>query len=304
MMSRRPTRRTAFLVARAGAVLCAAMFVVSLVSAVAGGDRPVSAAGTLRGAVTLSNGTGVITTGGSGAFTMALPAGAACQGGGPAGYRWETFVASAAVDPGSLTWNIGPNPVAGSVVSSLYNVDGEQVATKFPATNPLGLISGIPQISLPNLQTTLTPGTYRIGVACTFAGATQDFWSSTLTVTANATDTPLGIAWTASASAPTTTTTTTPTTTIAPTTTTTPATTTTVKPTTTTTAATTTTTAATATTAVTTTTAVASSGGGIIPVTGTSSSIPMAVWGVLALVFGRMAVLLARPVRVAPVGRR
>lgn len=308
MITRHLTRRTAARSALAGTLLCAAMLVLSIASAIGGTERTAQAAGTLRGSPAFSNQSGVITTGGSGSFTMSLPAGSACQGGGPAGYRWETFLVSDSVDVGALTWNIGPNPVGGAVVTSLYNPDGEQIATKFPATNPVGLISGIPQISLPNVQVVLAPAVYKIGVACTFGGATQDYWSSTFTIAANGADTPLGIAWTASA--PTTPTTTT-TTAAATTTTAAGATTTTVSGATTTTVRSTTTTAAATTTAAP-TTIVSSGGGGFnngsggssIPVTGTSSSIPMVVWGLLTIVFGRMAILLARPIRVAPVGRR
>lgn len=301
MTSRPSRRRLVAKAARAATVLSGAMFVITMVSAISGTEPTVSAAGTLRGSPTFSNGTGAITTGGSSPFTMALPAGAACQGSGPAGYRWESYLVSASVDVGALTWNIGPNPVSGSIVTSLYNPDGEQIATKFPSSNPAGLISGIPQIALPNLPVTLAPGVYTIGIACTFSGATQDYWASTFTIAANGADTPLGITWTASApSTPTTTTTTaatTTTTTAGSTTTTTVAgaTTTTVK-------ATTTTSTAPASSTTTATTLVSSgggyTGGGSIPVTGTSSSIPLMVWGVLVLVFGRMAILLARPIRV------
>ena len=189
--------------------------------------------------------------------------------------------------------------MTGALVTSMYSADGEQVTSKYPGTNPLGIISGVPQLSLANTVSSLPVGTYRIGIACTFGGATQDYWSSNLAVTANTGDTPLGITWTVSEAPPTTTTTT-----AATTTTTTAATTTTVRA--------TTTTAAVSTTAGVATTSVASGGAGInsgygtgsIPATGTSSSIPLVVWGLLTLVFGRMAILLARPIRVVEEPRR
>jgi hypothetical protein len=313
MTSTRTRARTAWLaVARAGTAMCGSMLLLTVISAARGTDPSALAAATSRGAVTFSTGAGPATSGGSANFTMLLPSGAACAGGGPAGYKWETFLLSGSIDIGALTWGAnGPNPVTGALVTSMYSADSEQVTSRFPGTNPLGIISGIPQLSLANTVSSLPVGTYRIGIACTFGGATQDYWSSNLAVTANTGDTPLGITWTVSA-APTTTTTTTTTTTAA-TTTTTAATTTTVKPTTTTTVAgATTTVAATTTAAPTTTSSVASGGAGIntgsgagsIPATGTSSSVPLVVWGFLTLVFGRMVVLLARPIRVVPVDRR
>ena len=42
---------------------------------------------------------------------------------------------------------------------------------------------------------------------------------------------------------------------------------------------------------------------GSLPVTG-SSPLPIAFWGILLLVFGRMAILMARPLKVIPLEAR
>jgi hypothetical protein len=307
--------------ATAGAVLSASMLMVNIISAVGGHDPSAAAAGTLKGAVTFRDGTGAATTSGAGSgdFSLVLPAGAACQGSGSSGYRWETFIVDASVDPASLGYGSGPNPVGTSYVSALFSL-GEAVSTKFPSSNPLGLISGIPQLSLSELQSTPAVGSYYIGIGCQLSGAAQDYWTTKIKIEADTADA-TGLKWSVDNSSAVTTTTTT---TIAATTTTTTvaATSTTVKATTTTAAGATTTTAAGATTTSTTvagatTTSVAAAGpvvgtttpslvgssgtggtsGTSLPSTG-SSSLPMIVWAIMLMVFGRMVVLLARPIRV------
>jgi hypothetical protein len=291
-----PARRRHLLMARAAAVLCLAMFLVTALQ-MARDEAVVSAAGTLQGPVSFRNDAGAITTGGSAAFTLTLPTGAACSGAGSAGYRWETFLVAATVDPGAITWGLGPAPSTSPLVTAVYSADGEQVSSKFPAGNPAGLISGIPQLSLSNTVSTgqLAVGSsYQIGIACTLNNQTEKWWATTLAITANTADTPLGIRWTVGA--PPTSTTTTTSTTVAPTTTVRPTTTTTAGTTTTTTAASTTTTSV-ASSAATTTTAVSSGSG--IPNTGTRTWV-LAGWGLAALFFGRIALLMSRPIRVLP----
>lgn len=296
---------------RAGTAVSAAMLVVTAVSMAGGFDRPALAAPIPRGAVTFTDpDVGTITGGGSGPFLITLPAGAACQGSGASGYRWETFFVSASVDVGALTYTSGPVAVSGAFVSALFDTFGDQISTKFPSTSPLGLISGIPLLSL-QTQTVLPLGSYKIGIACTFNNATEDYWSSVIDVTANTSDAPLGIAWTAAAGSTTSTTTTTTagsTTTAGATTTTRPATTTTTSGATTTTTPGSTTTAAAAsvtssTVRFTSSAASQSTGGsssaGAIPVAG-SSPVPLVVWAILFLVFGRMTILVARPLKVLP----
>lgn len=164
-------------------------------------------AASLEGEVSFSDGSGAITSGGSGDFSMSVPPGSACQGPGSLGYRWETFLVSDDVEVADLTFTAGPTPIDGSVVVPLFDLNGDQVSTKFPSAVPLGLISGIPAISLPNTVSGgglagIPAGGYRIGVACTFQNAVQEYWATYLEVTADAEDSPLGISWAASEEPP------------------------------------------------------------------------------------------------------
>ena len=175
-------------------------------------------AASLEGEVTFADGSGAITSGGSGNFSMGVPPGSACQGPGSLGYRWETFLVSADVDIVDMTFSAGPDAISGSFVAPLFDLDGNQVSTKFPSASPLGLISGIPSISLTNTVNGfglagIPVGGYRIGIACTFQNNVQEYWTTYLDITADPEDTPLGIAWDAAGEPTPTTTTSTSTTT-------------------------------------------------------------------------------------------
>ncbi|MEQ1703605.1 MAG: hypothetical protein ABMA25_26150, partial [Ilumatobacteraceae bacterium] len=152
------------------------------------------------------------------------------------------------------------------------------------------------------------PGTYNLGFACTLgaagAGQIDKYWNVQLTFATDNNDAPSKITWTVAGVQSTTTTSTT----LAPTSTTTTTigggsttTSTTVVGGTTTTSS--TVAGATSTTAVGSgagvTTTIRSSGGGQLAATG-GSPLPIMFWAVLLLVFGRMAILLGRPLRVLP----
>ena len=238
-----------------------------------------------------------------------------CPGDGLASFRWSTFMVPASVDAATLTWNAsGPVPPEGvTAVYPLFSNTGTPQIQKTPSIGD-ALITGIPAfydfaaiatLSVPN-------GDYKIGYACHKAGQTERYWQTLITVSGS---TATGFNF-AVPSTPVTTTTAAPTTaaptTAAPTTTSAAATTTTVRPSTTTTVAgsTTTTVAGATTTSVAAggpTTSVASAT--TIPFTTLPTTLPntgqsrtgwFIVWGSLLLVFGRIALLLARPVRIAP----
>jgi len=305
-LSLNAVRRRAHPVGNAITALALALIAVSLLSLGTGSERSAFAAGTLTGAVTFSDTTGPITAGDSTAFSMILPPLAACQGGGSLGYRWETFLVAAGVDVGALTFGSGPNAVAGSFVSAMYSADGDPVSTEFPGASPLGIISGIPQMSFPSIPTSLPLGDYKIGVACQLNGAIQEYWSTAITITANTADVPLGIAWAVNNSTVVTTTTVAATTTTGAVTTTTggsTATTTTVR------GATTTSTTSTSTTVASTVLPTSTLfGSGATPTTPRSpvlaatggAPLPLLVWAILLLALGRIVVLLGRPPRVLP----
>lgn len=287
-------RRRAHPVGRAITALALGLMATSVVSLVVGNENRVFAAGTLAGVVTFADSSGPITAGGSADFTMKLPQGAACQGSGTSNYRWETFLVSASVDVSALSFTSGPEPVSGAFVSAVYSSDGEAVSTKFPSASPLGLISGMPQLSLPNTSTPLPAGDYKIGVACQLSGAIQEYWSTAITVTGS------DFAWAVNATSASTTTTS-----AAPTTTTSVGSSTTTSvgagSTTTTSGASTTSTTSTSTTSTTLfgSGAITTYPSYTIVATG-GSPIPMLVWAVLLLALGRIVILLGRPMRVLP----
>ncbi|MFZ4812813.1 MAG: hypothetical protein ACOYL9_15850, partial [Ilumatobacteraceae bacterium] len=175
-------RRIGARAAAACSALSVGLFVVTALG-IALTPNTVEAAGTRQGSVTFQaggGGAGLITSGGSAGFLMVLPTGAACSGSGSAGYRWDTFLVDASVDPGALRFVAGPQPVGDALVTFLRDIDGGKLSQKFPAGSPAGFIPEIPSISLPNTVTPLPLGTYRIGVACNFNQLTQQYWDTTI----------------------------------------------------------------------------------------------------------------------------
>jgi mucin-2 len=235
-------------------------------------------------------------------------------------YRWQTFIVAASNDPAVLTYgSTGPNNATG-FSDALRTTAGTRVVNKAPDPGT-GFLSGIPTFSYSAYPSGHVPaGDYEIGIACTLLGVTESFWMRTITVT-----TPGGgtgqFDWALSSTPPSTTTTTTGTGSTTTTTTGTGSTTTTTgtgstTTTTTTTTGTGSTTTTTGTGSTTTTTTAGTTGGapsgtppfgsvGSLAFTGVGSrTLGMVVWGLLFLVFGRMSILLARPIRVVPVATR
>ncbi len=312
-------RRLAQHVARAGTVISAFMLVFGVAATHVG---PAAAAIAESGTVRIANETGgPLSSGGSATvFAMTPPSGAACPGSGAGtpSYRWQMFFVAASVDASALAYASGPKPVAGGAfVSPMYDSAGSNpVTNQNPSASPLGLISGIPTVSFSAFSPgNVAPGDYKIGFACTLAGATVSFWSTTITVVTDIADAPARFTWTVGAVSATTTSAATTTTAAATTTmraatsttraatSTTGATTTTHAATTTSVAGSTTTIAVTGTGSTTATAAFSSSAtpttSGTLASTGTASS-SLLIWAVLLLVFGRITVLLARPIRVQP----
>lgn len=117
-------------------------------------------------------------------FSVLPPSGASCTGAGTAGYRWQTYITNVA-DSSTLTFGGGgPNAVSGSYVSAMYDGGGNPVINKNPAAAPVGLITGIPTFSLGTTTTALSNGVYKIGYACTLAGAVEGghYWESPITI--------------------------------------------------------------------------------------------------------------------------
>ena len=321
-----PMRRRLRNLARAGCGVSAVMLVAT-VSLSIESPLQVRAAGVNAGAVTVVVPPGSptagdpLSTGGSAtAFALSLPEGAVCSGdSATGGYRAQTYMVPSVIDPSTLTFsNSGPLPAGSGAafVQPLYSSVGSPWVNKTTAVST-GLLVGLPVLSFAWAAdvggiTFLPAGIYNIGFACTkgTASATQldKYWNTQITIAASAADVPAGLTWTASSGQSTTTTTTTTAASSTTTTTISGATTTTVASATTTTIRSGTTTAvlggASTTINVSTTLfgsgAGSATGGGRTIVATGSSPISIVVWAILLLVFGRMALLLGRPLRVLP----
>ena len=257
--------------ARAGVFLAAGLLVANLAESHWPGSQ-LSLAATNAGTVQVVVPPGAATqgqtlaSGGSATqFALTPPVGAACTGDSASGgYRIQSYMVPAAIDPATLTFDAnGPLPTGTGAAyrQPLFGGGGSPfingttgVAT---ATAPGGLLTGLPPFSFDLFGTAgpavVPAGIYNLGYACTLGlpSATQldKFWNVQFTFAADPADLPSGITWKVGVVvAPTTTTVAATTTTVAVTTTTAAATTTTAAPTTTTTPPTTTTPATTTTT--------------------------------------------------------
>ena len=247
--SDRPERSTARNYLRAGGALAAALLALNLVAAVRHKAEQAFAAPVAT--LTIVKGTnpgagGLLTSGGSAdVFAFQVPstptAPAACTGDGTKGYRIQTFIVSANVDPATLAFDAaGPSPSSTGATVRLPLFDsGNPVVDLNPALTT-GALANIPTFSfaISGFSAALLPnGTYTMGLACTLDGPTgktlDKYWSVKIDIAANPNDVPSGFGWTLNTGVPPTPTTTTaaPTTTVAPTVPPTPAPTTTVAPT-------------------------------------------------------------------------
>lgn len=314
-------RRLARDLARLAAVCSAGMLVFGLAVATESG-RPASAAPIDGGALQILVPSGSPTagqplnSGGSATvFAMTPPVGAACSGDTTTGgYKIQSYMVPSSVSPSTLTFDSnGPTPAAtgANYRQPMFSSAGTPVVNRNTAVTT-GLLTGLPTMSFSLFgasgPTFVPPGTYNLGFACTKGAAAaavlDKYWNVQLTFATDNNDAPSKITWAVVGVQSTTTTSTT----IAPTSTTTTTivggggsttTSTTVVGGSTTTSS--TVAGATTTTAVGSgaggTTTIRSSGGGQLAATG-GSPLPIIFWAVLLLVFGRMAILLGRPLRV------
>jgi len=322
-----PRRRVARDLARLATGLSAGMLVVALAVGVT--DESASAAPINGGALQILVPPGSPTagqplnSGGSATvFAMAAPIGAACTGDTTSGgYKIQSYMVPATVEPSTLTFDSsGPIPIAtgANYRQPMFSSGGTPVINRNTAVASTaggpGLLTGLPTMSFALFgasgPTIVPPGTYNLGFACTLgaAGANQldKYWNVRLTFATDDNDAPSKITWVVDQQSTTTTTTTS--TTVASTTTTTvggASTTTTVGSGSTTTSSTVagvTTTVLGSGSATTVRSGSGSGGGGQLTATG-GAPLPLVFWALLLLVFGRMAILLGRPLRVLPDSR-
>jgi hypothetical protein len=151
-----------------------------------------------------------LTNGGSGTpFSLTLPASAACSGDTPhGGYRVQSYIVPAAVDPATLTFgSAGPVPTGTgtNLRQALYLTTTSayvNVATGNGSTPGPGPVANIGTFSFGVLRAgDIPPGSYNVGLACTRGGASATqldrVWNTSVTISASSTDRPGGFTWTA-----------------------------------------------------------------------------------------------------------
>ena len=214
-------RRVARDLARIGAAMSAVIGVASLRA-----GRHASAAGVDAGAlqVLVPPGTAAqdqpLAAGGSAApFALAPPAGASCTGdSATGGYRVQSYIVPAGVDPGTLTFDSsGPAPqgTGADLRLPLFSSIGaspfvDQTTAVATTTGGPGLVTGLPSFSFAAFgadgPTFVPPGIYNVGLACTMgvaSSAQQDrFWNVQMAFAVNPNDVPSGITWTVVATEP------------------------------------------------------------------------------------------------------
>ncbi len=278
-----------------------------------GGSLEVRAAATSPNAGQLLSGGGTAEQ-----FTLVNPTFAACSGDSANdGYRIQSYVVPAAINPETLTFDSnGPIPAgtgAALRVPLFNSVNGVPFVDRNTAVET-GQIVGVPAFSFAVFGAeggTIVPaGTYNVGLACTLgsASATQldKYWNVQINVTTAAAD-PGGFTWTVLGQDPTTTTTSTSTGSSTTSTSTGSSTTSTGSSTTSSSTSSTGSSTTTSTVAVRGVTQTPGSGGtsGSLPATGMR---PITVWLVfgasLLLIVGRSAILAGREINVVPPDRR
>ena len=235
MIHRQTRGHVARLAARTGAAGSAVVLAVSAwatwspsflgaVAPIAGEAQVVVPEGTEGSGVPLESG------GSTTAFSIGLPAGAACTGdSATGGYRIQSYMVPAAIDPATLKFNAnGPTPSGVDVDFSqpLFDTVGgtpyvEALTAIADTPGGPGLILSIPGFNFAVFSTGhILPGVYNLGIACTLGPPTEEdqlekYWNTQMTFTEDAAD-PIGVKWLTTTTVP-------PTTTTIPTTTTMPA---------------------------------------------------------------------------------
>jgi len=142
----------------------------------------------------------VMQNGGSAAkFSVDLPKGSTCPGDSESdNWRLQTFIVPGSVDPGTLEYSvIGPT---GPKQYAIYDVFTAPVVDQLTVPNggpgEPGRPTPFPPMSFAVFPPgEIPPGTYRIGVACTWFGATADYWDTEIVIAAEPKDAPAQLTW-------------------------------------------------------------------------------------------------------------
>lgn len=140
-------------------------------------------------------------------FTLKLPAGAKCGADGINGGRWHTFMVPGTEDPaavafagnGALVGQSTGSGGTGTFRQNLYTTAGNPIRGQAPNVGDAAVIN------IPNMRFSvwgsgqIPPGLYTIGISCIdldVASAVDNYWTSQMNFVADATD-PVGVRWVA-----------------------------------------------------------------------------------------------------------
>lgn len=199
-------RRIGLLWMRRLTSLCCAAFVLGSIVGLA----PVASAQTDLPSPTRSGGLSVVTatapvtersSGGSNdEFVVVLPNGATCPGDGMNDdYRIQSFLVPAEVDPSTIVYSsIGPR---GDDQTALVMTNSSFFTDQFSEPNQApgqpGVVPALPAMTFGAYDPTqLDPGSYRMGIACTYFGTTTNWWDVELRLDHDPADQPAQLHWT------------------------------------------------------------------------------------------------------------
>lgn len=132
-------------------------------------------------------------------FSLSLPNGASCPHDSIDGnYRVQSFIVPAAADVMALHWiDVGPqHPHAWGLFMADTNAWVNEPTQKAETKGGKGLIVNIPPFVFSSFSPGDIPaGKYKIGVACTLFGKTQQYWSTNVVMRDDPQDHPAQIAW-------------------------------------------------------------------------------------------------------------
>jgi hypothetical protein len=147
-----------------------------------------------------NDGSGELTHGKSATqFSLRLPQGAACPGDSANDqWRFQSFMVPASDTPDTLHYNVngpdGPGQFALFQVSTSPLVDVLTNQNAVPGEP--GVIPALPPMSFAAFPPGLLPaGTYRIGIACTLARQTANYWDTEIVITSSPSDKPSQFVW-------------------------------------------------------------------------------------------------------------
>jgi hypothetical protein len=132
------------------------------------------------------------------AFSLDFASAVLCDGTGAQNWRVNTFIVEAGVNLADLDFQAGPAPgyigadfdaTDGTIAAPLFRGSDEAGVNLVPAATPAGLIdpAALAGYSFDPSVWTLADGNYQVGFACTDGAlATRQWWSTTVTIDADA----------------------------------------------------------------------------------------------------------------------